>query len=418
MIDKILLFIFITSCYGLFRIESGAFAPSIDVFGYPNGALTAYIFFWLLFFWFFYLFRYCKWSLPLGTSNRKFNYQRYSRQYLFVNGFFLLVILFGFGGYHVLLGDMGKGEFRSSGLGPLGALAYGISKFAAPAVAVFLTYLYHKQERKTRTDKFYLLLNYATVFLLGACWGGKSFSMFLLLPALTVIYWRVPVGKFLLMMLVALGVMVGFALMFDTLYATDSGAALDFVLDRLTVMQAEVPWEIWELHKNGNLDVDYLRTLAPFLGDSFLHHVANISPSNPLEYISYHYGQILTYTVYPHAEIILEGHNVTGTLFSEAVIAAGGFGLVLFPLLAGLIVGVMHSSIRRCMDRGNPIGLALLLVSYYSIIFPWISSGGFITLIHISNLANLALTYAVLKLPLINFKFTARRQEPAGVPHQ
>ena len=347
----------------MWRIDSGAFAPSIDVFGYPNGALPAYILFWLLLFGFFYLFRYCNWSLPVGTPQRKFNYQRASRQYLFVNGFFLILIMFGFGGYHVLLGDMGKGEFRSSGLGPLGAVAYGVSKFAAPAVAVYLTYLYQAVERKKSSDRLYLLLNYATVFLLGACWGGKSFSLFLLLPALTVIYWRVSIWRFILMIVGALGVMVGFALMFDTVYATDSASAVDFVLDRLTVMQAEVPWEIWELHKNGNLHVDYLRTLIPFLGDSMLHNVGGVSPSNALEYISYHYGQILTYTVYPHAEIILEGHNVTGTLFSEAVIAAGGFGLVLFPLLAGLVVGVMYNSIRRCMVKGNPVVLALLLVS-------------------------------------------------------
>lgn len=415
MIDKILLLLFVTSCYGLFQIESGAFAPSIDTFGYPNGALSAYIFFWGMFFGFFYFFRYCKWAIPVPSPKQTFDYRRYSKQYLFINAISLFVILFGFGGYHVLFGDMGKGEFRSSGLGSLGALAYGISKFSVPAIGVFLTYLYQKLEWKSVADKTYLLLNYSTIFIIGACWGGKSFSLFLLLPAMTVTYWRLPLIKFLLMIAAGIAVMVGFALLFDTLYATDSATALNFVLERLTVMQAEVPWEIWKLHQEGNLHVDYIKTLIPFLGDTFLNYTADISTSNVMEFISYHYGQILTYTVYPYPEIIIAGHNTTGTLFSEAVIAAGYWGLVLFPLFAGLIVGILYNSARLCIVKGNPVMLALLLVSYYSIVFPWMSSGGFIAIIHISNFANLAMTYVILKLPLINFGVSSRPKRNVGV---
>lgn len=398
MIDKILLLLFFSSSYGMYLLERGEYSLTLGINGYKNGATAAYVGFWAIFFMILKVVKKVNFRFPIGTKTEIYNFTTSAKTYLAVNLLFLLLMLFGFGGYDVLLGDVGKGEFRSSGLGAFGAFAYTISKFITPAICVYLSFIYIKWSRKSYLDKFYLFSNLLIVFIIGASWGGKSFAIFLLAPAFTVFFWRISVVRFALFFVVALVVMAGFSLLFDTMYSADFASAAEFVLNRLTIIQAEVPWEIWNLHKDGQINIDYVKTLIPVLGDTVSKVVTGLDPNDMYEYISYHYGQILTLTVYPYPDIIMDGHNVTGTFFSEALIALGDFGLVLFPALGALLVGIAYNTAKISFIKNNPVALSIVLVIFYFIIFPWISSGGVITLIHISNIVNLLLTFIFLRV--------------------
>jgi oligosaccharide repeat unit polymerase len=412
--DKMILLLFLTSSYGLYRIENGAFAPSIGINGYENGVLRVYMFFWALFFIIFWLAKKSKISLPIKPRQRNYNFNKYSMLYLIINFINLLILLIFFDAYHVWFGDIRKGEFRIS-LGFFGAAAYGISKFIAPAIGAFLSHLYIQLENKTNKNKFYLIINFILIFLIGMLWGSKSFGIFLLLPAFTVLYWKLPNLKFVSMFFVALVFIIIAAIVFDArdiFYIMHSNNGIytfiDFVLLRLTVMQAEVPWQIWNLHLSHALNIDYLKTLEVFVGDKIFGIVTGLSKADTMQYISYHYGQILTYTVYPHVENIMAGHNVTGTFFSEAVIALGDVGLIVFPIFAGILVGIIYNSVVSAIKYHNSTAVAMLLTFYYSVVYSWMSSGGLISLIHISNLLNLIVVYCVLLFP----RWRAGRQYP------
>lgn len=401
MFDKILYFLFFTSSYGLYLIENGAFSPTLMLNGYKNGVLYAYLVFWGILFTIYYLTKKSKISFTVKKGKKEYDYMIYSKYYFIILIFLLIVILFVFGAYKIWTGEMGKGEFRSSGIGFFGSFAYGISKFVVPAIGVFQAYLYTRIENKKVKHKNILILNFLIIFLVGSSWGFKSFGVFLLLPGLTIIFWDLSFIVFLLMASIGLLLMIFAALLFDAKYNLNFYTASEFILTRITVMQGEVPWKIWDLYINEQLNISYAQTLLPVLGNKVLYLLTGLDNSNGSEWISYNYGLLLTDIVSTNKYNILHGHNVTGTLFSEAIIALGYLGILVFSLLAGFLVGLFYNTVNNGMKNNNPLVVSVALVYYYSIIYAWIKSGGIVSLIHVANIINIVMIIIVLNIPRI-----------------
>ena len=369
MFDKIVITLFLTSSYGMYLLTRGAYSPLLGEFGYDNGALKAFLLSWTILFIVYYFTKKTKLSLPVNITRKKYSYEKISMIFFIILVILLLVILFYFGAYKIWIGSIGKGDFRST-LGPLGAIAFGLSKFTAPSIGAYLAYIYKKKQIK---NKKMLFLNLFIIFLIGSSWGTKSFGLFILLPAMTIILWDLKFYNFIILFILALLAMIVIAIYINNRFTF--GMATNFVLSRLTIMQAEVPWKIWDLQITNHLDVNYIQTIPSFIGDKLLFLLTGLSRGDISEWISHHYGLLLTSLVYDNTYNIMHGFNVTGTFFSEALISLGYFGIVIFPLFAGIFLGILYNSIIKAMKNNNPIVVSILLSYYYFVFFAWLNSG-------------------------------------------
>ena len=320
-------------------------------------------------------------------------FMQFSRRLLLINIVFLFAMLFGFGGIKVWLGTMEKGLFRAS-LGPLGALPYMMTKFTIPALFAYLTVLL-VQSRNDRGCKRMWWLNAFVVFVAASTWGFKTTGLFMMLPGLLILNWKLSIGRLLAFAGVFLASLVALFFWFDSGMMADA-EVFTFLFGRLTVLQGDLSWYLWGLYKAGTELPNYWPTLFAAAGDTVLG--VFISKSNPVEWMSYHYDWMLTHLSGSSLEAIANGHSVTGTPFAEGVIAGGRFGVGLFAVVGGLLAGGVYRILSRAIHGGRAVTAALVSTYFCFHVFAWLNGGGITQLFHISVIANIAVAYFLLKL--------------------
>lgn len=416
------LFVIVTPLAGIVQLENGAFGANVNVFGYPNGATLAFLVysaFLLAGAWWSSggrMFRGADHALP-GAVVSPVAAARLLQATLAVSILLALSMVFALGGAEVLTGDVGKGEFRST-LGGLGALAYLIVKWIAPATFALACATYVTAGRPRRLRPL-LLAGLLTTFVTGLAWGFKSSGLLVVLPGFVVLLWQASMRRAILYAGLAVAVIALSFVWFDTIDDTAYSSALEFLVARLTVFQGDVCWYIWDRWRSGEPLPDYARTLLVAMGDQLFSLITGITRADSERWVLSHFGSLLTYTVGYPIEGIEAGHSVTGTPFSEGLIAAGWVGIPLFGFGAGLISGFVFRRIDRALKRSRILSAALW--SNYSVwcLFAWLNGGEIVQMFHISTLVGALLCWIFLaQMQQLSGALPrrARRRRPVATP--
>lgn len=394
----LIIFVLSSPLIGIWLVESGEPSLTLGIMGEQNGAAWAFSIYILILltaaFSIAALARDGRATAPeSGGYEAERAFRRFSGRFMVLNCVFLFVMLFVFGGIQVWLGSIEKGLFRAT-LGPLGALPYLMTKFAVPALFAYSTMLWMRTSRSRRATAMWLS-NAFIVFLAGSTWGFKTTGLFMLLPGLLILNWRLPVHKLLMFAGLFIGSLVLFFYLFDAALMDDF-EVFAFLGSRLTILQGDVSWYVWGLKESGEPLPNYWPTLLAAVGDSILGIF--ISKNNPTEWLDYHYDWILTHLSGSPLEAVVNGHSVTGTPFAEGVIAGGMWGVVFFAVVAGLLVGWFYKAIASTISRGRSTRAALLSTYFCFHIFSWLNGGGITQLFHISVLANIFIGYFLIRI--------------------
>ncbi len=416
MFRAVLLFYLFSPLLGIYLMEQGAFGMDIGMKGHPNGATFAYFIYLVAFGISFYIFKGNR-LFKIKINSPKMDNQFVKRRFIvaiYVQIIFILIMLFGFGAIKVWLGLISKGDFRGS-FGFFGPFAYYISNLFAPALMAYLAALYKKYRKLIPGLGTYLLINIGLVFVLGSVWGFKSTSIAILMPA-AILYWnRISLAKLAMVFVLVFSSFVFFSGVFDdtsfktkdiTETITDFSVektfdvrnfnSFSFVLYRLTVIQGNTPWRVWDLYSSGEEMPSYAKTLPAIMGDKFLA-LGGIDANDRKNFTDYHYSFAVTNLV-GRAEYFLDfGHNVTATAFTDGVLIGGMFGVAIIGLVAGFLTRAFADLISRARLKDNPIFLSIILVYFTSYYLGWLNSGGVTAFIHISVFVGLFLTYLFLK---------------------
>ncbi|GFE82023.1 hypothetical protein GCM10011487_40230 [Steroidobacter agaridevorans] len=383
-----LYFALLTPLLGIIQVEQGAYAPSVNRWGEPNGAtyaFAAYIVFALLGVWISTrgtFFRDSTRREAASVAIPRIEVMKFSTVALIVNGAFCVLTVVVFGGLSVLSGEVGKGEFRTS-LGGFGAVAYLILKWLAPTIFALACAMY-SAGGKPRGARIPLVVLGLITAIIGASWGFKTTALYILLPGVMVMLWFRPARALLLPAAAAFAsIFVAFQ-MFDKLEGMIYESAFQFILARLTIFQGDVSWFIWDMWRSGEEFANYWITPMVAIGDRLFSMLSGITRDDMQEWVSAHYGSLLTYTIGYPLEGIEEGHSVTGTPFSEGVIAMGAFGIPVFGLLAGIITGWVYAKIDKALSNGRLLSAALWANYSVFFLFGWLNGGEIVTLFHIS----------------------------------
>lgn len=411
-----LFFVLFTPLLGIIQVENGAYAANVAEWGHANGASYAFIAYSL-----------CAiagaWIWTRGEFFRRpplivFPLSRTKARIanrciaiaLVVNGLFCALTLLLFGGLSVLLGEVGKGDFRSS-LGGLGAFAYLTLKWLAPSTFALACAQYVFAGRPTASRKLLVALGLLT-FLIGMSWGFKSSGLLVLLPGFVILLWRATLRSVVVYTASSMFVLLAAFMFFDTVEGSAYESALQFLVARLTVFQGDVSWYLWGQWIDGASFPGYAVTLSVAIGDQLFTLLSGISRDDGERWILVHYGSLLTYVVGYPIEGIQAGHSVTGTPFSEGLIAMGAPGILVFGVLAGVVSGFLYGRIASAMRRQRAIPLALW--SNYSVwcAFAWLNGGEIVQLFHISVIVGAMAAWTLLKTLLA----MAEARKPVDFP--
>lgn len=394
---------------GIFMLYHGWYSISAGTQGYDNGAFGIYlvhsIFLIMGIIWGFKI-------LPISNKNRElipekniWLLRRILKKGFLIIFMLLLIMLFLFQGYKVILGEFDKGTFRSETIGAfgLGFLAYYIIKYIIPSVLVYMVYNYKRYDEKyfkIKNSKFYLISSLLMSSLIGLSWGFKSSAIVVLLPALIVYYLNKKVKLFSLIGLS----MFFFLVIYISAYLFDKEnlyniSLIEFIFIRLTVIEGDTFWKVYDLIKNKEIfpfGFDYFNFLLYSFGNKIL---SIFSSSTPEEIIKYNYSAFLTYIVSGDIFHATSGkHNLTGTIASEGLIFLGFPLMYIFSFLAGVFSGINIKLIKVFYYAHKPKLLALSTTYFVFVTWSWLKSGGLVTLLHISNLPGLFISYFILIL--------------------
>lgn len=395
MYKYLIAFVLVTPLIGIWLVEGGEYAGSVGINGYANGATLAFA-----------LYAIGVTLIAIACSGRKHRpaevhvpveqanamFRRFSTNLLIFETAWLLVFLFGFGAINVWLGGVSKEAFRTN-VGVLGYIPNSMSKFIVPALVAYAALLYM---RTARTGWMTLRLTALCViaFINGGSWGFKLTAISAVMPALILLNWRVRPAALVALGLFFIASLVAFFLLFDANF--EEGAELQrFLLRRLTVLQGDSAWYIWDLYRTGQPIPSYWPTLLAAIGDKMLT-VLGVSRADSYEWMLYHYDWMMTYLTGSTLEAIEDGYSITATPFAEGLVAGGIPGLVLFTVIAGVLTGRMYSFLDRALRRGRTVAAAMGATYFFYFLFPWLNAGAIVQLFHVSLLISFSVTLVLL----------------------
>nr|WP_295885349.1 hypothetical protein [uncultured Devosia sp.] len=391
----IVLFCFIAPLIGIVQMEAGSYGGSVLESGHPNNASLAFGVGILAF----------AAALVLTRELRPFRFDWLSarpapppndRIWILATASLVAMAVFTLfvsGGISVVLRTIGRGDFRS-GLGDNGAISYLILKYYSPAVMAYLALLY---ARRPWYDAIIpLAVPAVLVALIALSFGFKSGVVLAFLPAAVVYFWRVSDWLVIPLAAVALaGIYLGYGF-FDGL--SDPATILDRLFYRLTVLQGDVAWKIWDLHVRGDSLPGYLASVPAIFGDRVFTLATGIDSSMELDWVTTHFGLLTTYLSGYPIHVIMAGHNNTATVFSEGVLMGGLSGVIAISAFAGVLTASLYSFIQLCLHRHRYVEASLASSYFVFALMAWLLGGGITAILHISILVGLVTGYVLLKI--------------------
>lgn len=397
MYKFLIAFVLLSPLSGILQVEHGAYAVSVGIDGYPNGASIAYTCYASIVALVAFAVR-GKYNTnifaPVSKERIDSKLRVFGLNLVLLSGVFLLVLLFGFGSIRVVMGEVHKGEFRVS-LGPLGFIAVMMSKCVLPALLAYAAALYQKSS-KSYSLRLIMAGCFFLIFITGASWGFKNTAISMLMPALLIIYWRISFTSLIKITSLFSTAIVGFYYFFDASVETYSEID-EFLWNRFTVIQGDVSWYVWDLYISNEIFPSYWPTLLAVFGDKILTFFG-LSESNYGEWVRFHYDLLITNIAGVELSQIEGGHTITATPFTEGLVSGGVFGIVLFAVLGGMLVGKMHALIQYSLIRGADQFSAIAATYFYTYVFWWLNGGAVVQLFHVSTVFSMLLTYVAMQV--------------------
>ena len=403
MFNLALAAVLVAPLVGIALMEGGAFGADVLQFGYPNGATRAYALHLLVFY---AVYLVCsrfgrptevagaRRGLPTAQDAGRESLVTLLLLVLFVNLVLAGFVFFVVGARDVVLGAVGKGEFRAS-LAGFGALAYLARDFLTPTLCALVAFVFQRR-RRNRVERLLLWSNIVVAAASGAMWGFKSTMVLGLLPAFIILVPRVRLLHAAALGVVAFASMVGFGMFYERLSASE--AALSVAI-RGTIGAGNTAWRIWDARRNGEGFPPYWPTLTSAWGGRIGARLGVYSRSDPERMYEVDYTALVT--------LIAKGYvydpdvattNVTGTVFGEGVIAFGAPGFLLMSVFAALVVGMNRRVLERARSRGRPLSAALAATFFLTSVFSWLNAGGVVALFQLPFVVNYLLTYLVARV--------------------
>lgn len=409
MFKFLLLTYLILPLIGIFLMEIGAFGIESYSFGHPNGASLVYLLFILVILFIYWVLVKIKlFRIKIRHISFVPSYYTIALIIMTINLLSLIYILFTVGTLEVFVGNVLKGELRAN-LGSHGIYTYLIRKMIAPLSLAYLTFHYVYNKKK----KYYSLIlgiNFIIVGVIGASFGYKTSLYYILLPAILIFFWKISLKKFIKVATIIVISFIIFGIIYDgfklkslnftniDLKRPSQDNVIHAIVYRATVLTGDIPWKTWDLYSNDAELFDYNKTLLAIFGDRFLRNF-NIDRENYERFAKYHYSAMLTTKIGGKSlSMVKNGHSTMGTVFSEAIIAGGIWGLLFFSVFVGILAAIIYSFIQSGFENNNVIAVALLSVFFCNTFLPWILGGGVVTMLHISNLLYFTFGYFFLFL--------------------
>lgn len=373
---------------GVMQMEGGAFGNSIGMNGYPNGASVVYAMYAVVLLTTYFGLHASAAVAPANAARNGTRFDAYAQLLIGLFLLILLVMLFGFGGWAVWLGQVGKGKFRAN-LGPFGAVAYQLINSVIPLLMAYAAVLYRSAQSDAR-ERAWLAMLFGLTLLIGSTWGFKSTGITMLLPALVVLFWRAGMGRVLAVCGAIALTIVAFFYLFDT--KTDEAAGgLAFLLTRMTTLQGDVSWLLWGQHSEGASFPPYLQTLLVFVGDTAFSSLTGITRDMPDLWADYHFDILLGLLAGLPLSVVDEGHSIVGTPFADGLVLGGVPGVLAMALFSGLLCGVLCNMIEHSLRRGQAFRCALLATYFGIHVTTFLRSGAAVQLIHVATVVGLLL---------------------------
>jgi hypothetical protein len=393
MIFVLMLAVTIGPLVGLLLLEAGAFGPDLNQYGYPNGASIAFVAHAAVFFVAFSL---VVSAVPAVSRrpSRHCHRRAFQRLAWLALGTSLVCVAFvywGAGAKEVVARHIERGEFRSQLR--YGYLAYLCRDFLVPGMTALVAF-YYRRCPAGWDEHALMTLNLFVAGLSGWIWGYKASVIVVLFAPLVLLWPRPNLARVVAIGGAALGLMVLTTAFYNRI---SIGDALEILATRATVGSANGAWKVWDVVTTEGRQIPaYWPTLTSIAG----RQLASVFGfSDVITSYQTDFTALLTAVTKDfNAGVDVSSSTVTGTLFSEAVLAAGIPGYLLFSLFAGLLVGFNAVWIRQSERLDAPASAAVGATYFGLSSFTWLNSGGIGAMLIVPFLVNYVLLYLVCTL--------------------
>lgn len=384
---------------GLILLERGAYTYSFHIFGYENGVTTAYVIHLIAFcvgaFFAVILF---KKKNNVSHIYKQSDLKIFERNFLVFCVMSLLIVWFFYSGYKVVIGTMGKGEFRST-LGSFGAIFYLIIKSLIPTGLCYLVLLC-KQEGYF-SPRFFLVLFSILIMVFGI--GFKALALLMVFPAIIAYYPKVNLSRLIKISIASL-CLIYITTSFFEQNNSYGLTAFEYILMRVTVTTSDISWYLWSLSET---DLSTFQTFKTIIGSLGRTPLSFFGVGSDDYLLIYNFTSQLTVFIGRSVDEILQGFSVTANLFGGALVTVGKQYYFIYSFISGFMIYCIYQYACNLRDIGK-LKLASIVFTYIVFfVMGWINSGDIARLFHISTIFYVFASY--LFLSVLSFKFGFRK---------
>lgn len=216
----------------------------------------------------------------------------------------------------------------------------------------------------------------------------------MLIPALLILFWDAAIGRIAAAACALSLVIVGFFLLFDNA-TTEAAEGMGFLWTRLTTLQGDVAWELWNQYRYGIQFPSYAQTWLALAGGNVLTMMTGVTRDMPDAWASFNFDILLSRQIGLPLTIIEEGHSIVGTPFADGLIMGGITGVIVMAAFSGLLSGAICRLLAWSLSTSNGY-LCAFLATYFGIyVVTFLRNGAAIQLFHLSNLVGLGAAVAL-----------------------
>jgi hypothetical protein len=298
----------------------------------------------------------------------------------------LFINLFLFGNYHILLKDIGRGEFRTTL--HLGFIYNFLSYYLPGGILALNSYIFSKAS----CFKYRLFSLYLLGMSIGFVTGFKSTAIFIALMGLaglsSVLKLKniiIILGLFIFIMALSGYIFMNFKNFFDV---------FNYLFQRATVIAVDGTVGVYNLYPNGGKE-SYLILLYN-LGNKMASLLTGYSKES-IEFLKIDLGRQIGYLTYPAMvaqEALTGAFNLTITNFGEAIYLFGKNFFWIYTLIVSIYIGFMIF----LYEKGDVL-LKIILIVYFITALD-VGGGRVTNIFAITTIIYLLILYFILKILL------------------
>ena len=309
--------------------------------------------------------------------------------------------LFVFGGLDILLGNTGRGEFRTT-LGFLGFL-YNFFTMFLPAGIIIISSIFFKVSDKRIFFRVKIYIIFFLGLLIGILTGFKFTAILILSGGLVQLSDSLKIKYLFIIAIFFLFLMSFSAYYFMDL---DPETALNYIFARATSVALEGTVGVWNLFPNGGTD-SWMALLYAF-GNKLSSLITGYSTTD-IEFLKINITRLIGYLTYPkHEEALSGAFNLTVTNFGEGVYYFGKYYYFIFSIITGTILGFTIRYYFKTIQNNKILKNTMINVYMMTVLFPWLMGGVIGNLFGIPTIIYMLLLYIILKIIISNIIFKKR----------